>query len=234
VFGHYLPLHTAGSVHCCPDPQRRLEALRAVRPQLLVGAPHVWQELAAEAAVAAAATNGRRAGLGRTALAAARKAARFADQRVAPPLGLRLQQAAFDRLVYTPALERLGLDACALAMSSAPPAAATGLLADLGLPVCEVYGRAESTGVASATRPGDVRRGTAGRPFPGVELRLSRRGEILVRGGNIMAGYHDDKAATGEVVDDHGWLHTGDRGRLDPDGSLTLADPAGPPRDYSR
>jgi acyl-CoA synthetase (AMP-forming)/AMP-acid ligase II len=63
----------------------------------------------------------------------------------------------------------------------------------------------------------------AGRPAPGVEIRLSDDGEILVRGDQVMAGYWDDADATAAAIVD-GWLRTGDLGRLDPDGILYVVD----------
>jgi HIP---CoA ligase len=73
---------------------------------------------------------------------------------------------------------------------------------------------------------------TSGRVVPGVELRIVSRsgaqapagadGEILVRGYNVMRGYLDDPAATAQAIDGDGWLHTGDVGRLDEAGRLTV------------
>lgn len=87
--------------------------------------------------------------------------------------------------------------------------------------------------VTSPDDPVDAAVTTCGRPVPGVELRLldadgrevaaGARGEVVVRGPSIMAGYLDDPAATAEVLRD-GWLHTGDVGELDPAGRLRIVD----------
>jgi acyl-CoA synthetase (AMP-forming)/AMP-acid ligase II len=70
--------------------------------------------------------------------------------------------------------------------------------------------------------PSDTRIGTVGRPIPGVSVKISDDGEILVKGDNVCAGYWQDPAATGELIDTDGWMHTSDLGRLGPDGYLQV------------
>ena len=66
--------------------------------------------------------------------------------------------------------------------------------------------------------------GTAGKPFPGVEVRLADDGEILARGPHVFAGYLDDPKATAAMLDPDGWIHTGDLGALDEQGNLKVID----------
>jgi acyl-CoA synthetase (AMP-forming)/AMP-acid ligase II len=65
---------------------------------------------------------------------------------------------------------------------------------------------------------------TAGHAAAGCEVRIAPSGEILVRGPNVMLGYLDDPDATAAAIDSDGWLHTGDVGKLDEDGNLTITD----------
>jgi acyl-CoA synthetase (AMP-forming)/AMP-acid ligase II len=102
--------------------------------------------------------------------------------------------------------------------------------------VLTAYGLTEAV-VATMCRPGDdpqtVAR-TSGRAAAGFEVRVAgpdgsalgpgEPGEILLRGPNVMLGYLDDAAATRAAVDADGWLHTGDVGRLDARGYLTITD----------
>ena len=88
------------------------------------------------------------------------------------------------------------------------------------------YGMTELSGNAVFLTPEEHRRGlaaAAGRPGPGVEVRVLDDGEIVVRAPQVMAGYWDDEAATAEAFAG-GWFHTGDVGRLDDDGYLTIVD----------
>ena len=93
--------------------------------------------------------------------------------------------------------------------------------------VLTAYGLTEAV-VATMCEPGDdpqtVAR-TCGRPAAGFSVRVSEgTGEVLLRGPNMMLGYLDDPAATGEAIDPDGWLHTGDVGALDAAGYLTITD----------
>jgi long-chain acyl-CoA synthetase len=93
----------------------------------------------------------------------------------------------------------------------------------LGIPLLEVYGQTESTGIISGNMPGDARVGTVGPPIPGMEVRLADDGEILTRGPHVFQGYFKDPELTAQTVDADGWLHTGDVGAWD-DGHLRILD----------
>jgi long-chain acyl-CoA synthetase len=90
-----------------------------------------------------------------------------------------------------------------------------------GVPVLEGYGMTETSTSATYASPADHRFGTVGKPYPGVEIRIGDDGEILISGDNVFNGYYkNDDASFGAVVD--GWMHTGDLGRMDDDGYLTI------------
>ncbi|MGW2491919.1 FadD3 family acyl-CoA ligase [Streptomyces sp. NPDC001606] len=103
------------------------------------------------------------------------------------------------------------------------------LRTELGIgTVLTAYGLSEASGIVTMCRRGDdpaVIATTSGRPIPGTEVRIAEdTGEILVRGFNVMRGYHEDDRATREAVSADGWLHTGDVGVLDPSGNLRVTD----------
>jgi HIP---CoA ligase len=92
--------------------------------------------------------------------------------------------------------------------------------------VLTAYGMTEAV-VATMCTPGDDAHTvatTCGRPAAGFELRIGDQDEILLRGPNVMLGYLDDPEATRKAVDADGWLHTGDVGRVDDRGYLTITD----------
>ena len=90
-----------------------------------------------------------------------------------------------------------------------------------GVPVLEGYGMTETATAATTSTVENHRFGTVGRALPGVELKIAEDGEILVKGPNIFAGYHNNADASFGAVE-QGWLHTGDLGSLDDDGYLSI------------
>jgi long-chain acyl-CoA synthetase len=97
----------------------------------------------------------------------------------------------------------------------------------LGFTILQAYGLTETTGAATINRPHEAHIDTVGRILPGNELRVlppegeAEDGEIAIRGPIVMQGYHNRPDATAAVMKD-GWFLTGDLGRMDPDGRLTI------------
>jgi len=109
------------------------------------------------------------------------------------------------------------------ALSGAAPIAAEILefFYAAGVPVLEGWGMTETTGVGTVGTLEDFKFGTVGKALPGVELRISEDGEILMRGPNLFKEYWRNPEATQETLID-GWLHTGDLGELDDEGYLKI------------
>ncbi len=93
---------------------------------------------------------------------------------------------------------------------------------NIGIPLYQGYGQTESSPVISANTPENNKIGTCGKTFPGVEVKVSDEGELFVKGANVMRGYHKDVAATNEVIDSDGWLHTGDLAQIDDEGNISI------------
>ncbi len=147
------------------------------------------------------------------------------------PLGLSLKHALADKLVYSKIRSQMGGRLRLLISGSAPLGRELAeFFFAIGIPVYEGYGLTETSPVIAVNYPGAVKLGTVGRVIPGVEVKMGeetedaegRTGcEILVRGPNVTPGYHHQDERNGESFAD-GWFHTGDLGRRDPEGFLSI------------
>jgi len=212
-------------VYFVPSVDRLPEHLVDVRPTSFFAVPRIWEKFAARLQAEIASAPGARRRLARWAMNVGRRRCDLTQRQARPGPLLAGEHRLADWLVLRRLRSRLGFDQARVLASGAAPIAAEILrfFAALGLEVLEVYGQTEDCGATTVNRPGRARFGTVGLPVPGVEVRLADDGEILVRGEVVFPGYHKDDAATSEVLVD-GWLHTGDVGQLDPDGSLRITD----------
>jgi long-chain acyl-CoA synthetase len=92
----------------------------------------------------------------------------------------------------------------------------------LGIPVLQVYGLTETTGICTMDDPNHPVPGRVGPAIPGIEMRLGESDEIVVRGPNVFPGYWNRPQQTAEVLRD-GWFHTGDQGEMDASGNWRIA-----------
>ena len=115
-------------------------------------------------------------------------------------------------LVLRALLNYVGLRRCRVAIASGAPITPDILKAFriLGVPIREAYGLTEASGATTMQPGGESPVGTAGVPYPGIEVRLTEDGEILIKGDVVFRGYFKNEAATREAIDADGWLHTGD------------------------
>ena len=91
----------------------------------------------------------------------------------------------------------------------------------LGIPVLQVYGLTETTGICTMDNPKKPVTGRVGPTIPGIEMKLAGDGEVIVRGPNVFPGYWNRPQQTAEVLRD-GWFHTGDQGELEETGTWKI------------
>ncbi|MFF3018089.1 AMP-dependent synthetase/ligase [Streptomyces sp. NPDC057939] len=202
-----------------------LPDLAAFRPTFVLGVPHVFEKVFA-AARRKAESEGRAGPFDR----AVETAVRYAEAREekafgtgsGPSAGLRMEHQLFERLVYGKVREAMGGRVRHAMSGGSAMSRRLGLFFDgAGIRVFEGYGLTESSAAATANPPGATKYGTVGQPIPGSTVHIAQDGEVWLYGGHIFSGYLNDPRATAEVLRG-GWLATGDLGRLDRDGYLTI------------
>jgi long-chain acyl-CoA synthetase len=195
-----------------------------VRPTLLTGVPRVYEKMHARIMSKGASAPRMRSAIFKWAVnAGVKKASATLRGRAAGPLD-RLRARLADRLVFEQVREGLGGRVRFLVSGSAPLGADIAeFFSAIGLPIIEGYGLTETAPILTVNPPDAPRATSAGKPLPGVELRIAEDGEILARGPNLMTGYYNKPEATAEVLKD-GWFHTGDVGTIDEAGYLAITD----------
>ncbi len=192
VLSIYGPLTMRTHVWFCPEPAQAVEYVREARPTIFFGVPRVWEKVRAGInAKLAAEENERKRAITQKAVETGLEVVRRQQRGEAVPFGLRARHAVLERLVLAKVRQAIGLDRCAFASSAASPLAVdvAEFFAALGLPLVEVYGMTETTGVATGNRPGKVKIGTVGPALAGVEIRRAADAEVLGRGPVNTPGY---------------------------------------------
>jgi long-chain acyl-CoA synthetase len=213
------------SIAFLPDPLRAATELPRVRPTVFPSVPRVYEKIHAAVLDKFAEETGVRRKLIDWALDVGQRVSRLRQAKKPVPRALALQHALADKLVYSKIKDRLG---GRLRVANAGGAPLSRDVAEffhaIDILILEGYGLSEVTTAATVNRQEDFKFGTVGKALPGVELRIADDGEILIRSNTVFAGYYHDPAATAEVLDDEGWVHTGDVGHLDEDGFLVITD----------
>jgi long-chain acyl-CoA synthetase len=205
----------------CGDINELLPALGAFRPTFVLAVPRVFEKVYS-GAERKAASDRRGAIFGR----AARTAIAYSqalDTAGGPKLGLRAEHALFDRLVYAKLRAALGGRASyAISGGAALTERLCHFFRGVGVTVLQGYGLTETTASSAVNRPERNKIGTVGQPLPGVAIKISEEGEILIRGGNVFPGYWQADEGTKEAFAEDGWFRSGDLGALDDEGFLTI------------
>jgi long-chain acyl-CoA synthetase len=225
TFTVFYPLRTGATVNFAESIDTVPDNIREVAPAVFFAVPRIWEKF-----YSAVALRMREATwLGRLAYGwALGIGMRVAEARVngrAPSLPLRLLSRLADLVALDNVKRSIGMHRVRGAATGAAPIAPELIkwFMALGLDMREVYGQTENCGLATAMPAHRIKLGTVGVARPDTEVRLSPQGEILLKGPHVFMGYYKNPERTAQTIVD-GWLHTGDVGRLDADGFLTITD----------
>ena len=199
VCGILLPLTLGGTISLAESLKKLGENLAEVKPTFLLGVPAVYRI--------------------------------FLDRIMkginSKKVSKALYSLPFTRTVIAKKVrETLGAGTIFVSGGAALDPAVAAQFKELDILIYQGYGITETSPVITAEQPGKMRLGTVGRPLPSVQVKIAAPndegiGEILCKGPNVMKGYYKNTDATSEVLID-GWYHTGDMGKIDSDGYLSI------------
>ncbi len=220
----HLAVYSGFAVYYAEAIEKLAANLGEVEPTIFFGVPRVWERIHAGVTAKLETAPALRRRLALWALDAGARAA--ARRRAGEPVGsvLALQQRVADQLVLSKVRAALGLARVVLAATGAAPIGRDVLdfFAAIGIPIYEVYGLSETCGPGTWNHAGVSKLGTVGPVLPEVELDVAADGEVMFRGPNVFQGYFKSPEETAEALEDDGWFHTGDLGKLDAEGFLTI------------
>jgi len=221
---HYLPIAFGMTVTTCPNPREITAYLPAVHPTWFFAVPRIFEKL--KAGIQGFLLQGENAERNREWLEASARRVELRQAGEEVPADLEATYAEADRELFSGIRAMLGLDQLAsINVGAAPtPRDVIVFFHSIGVPLAELWGMSETCGAGCCNPPDRIKIGSVGVPTPGVEVKLAEDGELLVRGGVIMAGYRGQERKTAEAIDDEGWLHTGDIAAIDDDGYVTIVD----------
>lgn len=202
-----------------PDTKSLIDDLGTFKPTQLLAVPRVFEKVY-NSAEQKAIGDGKGAIFARAAKVAVAYSEGISRGKV--PLTIKAQHKVFDALVYSKLRTLMGAELTYAISGGAPlgPRLAH-FFRGVGVTILEGYGLTETTAPVGVNTPWNVKVGTVGPPFPGGQVKLSDKGELMVKGVMVFARYHNNPDATEESIQD-GWFNTGDIANIDDDGYITI------------
>ena len=221
----FIPLKSCGTVNFVEGSDTIPENIRELSPTIFIAVPRIWEKFYAviQLQVKDATRFGKWAY--RMAVRIGKEASAYKIRREAvPPLLCAIYWIA-RKTVLNNILRMMGLDRLRWAGTGAAPISPDLIrwYLSMGVEMFEAYGQTECCGVATANIIGNSKLGTIGQAIPGTDIKISHEGEILLRSPSVFLGYLNQPDKTAETLRD-GWLHTGDVGKMDDEGFVTITD----------
>ncbi|TCK04308.1 AMP-dependent synthetase/ligase [Marinobacterium mangrovicola] len=214
------PIANGSTVNFAESPETVFENMQEVSPHTFVGVPRIWEKIYSRVTI----MRSDAGPIGVRAYDWAFNTGMRYSQAENPSVGLRLANQLAQWTVLGNLRRMLGLaNARRVATGGAP--SSPDLIrwyGALGVPMVEAFGMTETGGIATANTVDDNHITTAGKPLPGSELKIDDNGELLIKGPGIFASYWNKPEKTAETFTSDGWLKTGDIGKIDEHGCLTI------------
>jgi Long-chain acyl-CoA synthetases (AMP-forming) len=221
----YVLCSNGVSIHYCASFDQLASLLGEVRPTLMTAVPRLFEQVYHKIVKKGMSAGGFKTKLFVWALQVGQDYWTAKEERGHVPAGLAAKHAVASRLVFSKWREGVG-GALRFFVSGGAPLSKKLSYAfwAAGIPILQGYGMTEAC-IVCANRPEDNKIGSIGKPFEGIEMKISEKdGEILIRGVNVMQGYYNKPEETAKAIDEEGWYHTGDVGYKDEDGHFYVTD----------
>ncbi len=220
-FVEILCVYSGATMGHVPDAKNLVADLDAFKPTFLLAVPRVFEKVYNSADAKAGA--GAKQRIFRWGAKVAITYSRALETSAGPSAALKAQRALADRLVYAKIKAAMGGNLDWAISGGGPLGERLGhFFRGIGVNVLEGYGLTEVGAPTTVNRPGLVKIGTVGPPYPGTRVAIAEDGQVLVKGDHVFRAYHDNPAATAEAFTEDGWFITGDIGELDSDGYLRI------------
>ncbi len=218
-------IYSGMNAYFCPDMTQVGVVMKEKSPTVLVAVPRVYEKIYHRVLDAVAQAPAGKQRLFRWAMGVGGEMARKqVEQQVAGPW-LRARHWVADRLVLSKVRAQLGGRLRAVTSGAAPiDDEIVEFFLALGILFCESYGLSEYGGCSHISARHALRVGTVGKAVNHCEVRIAEDGEVLMRSPSVFQGYLNNEKATRDVLDNDGWLYTGDIGEIDDDGFLKITD----------
>src|SRR3989442_12184164 len=206
-----MSLYVGFACNCHESPETVQRDLRELGPSVVPAPPRIWENILTGVQVKAADAPWPKRRVFGAFRAGAERAEILRGDGKPVPLGLRLAVALGEVFVYGPVRDQLGLRRARWALTCRAPLGPDTFrfFRSIGVNLKQVYGSTQTTGLGSLQPSTEANPTTAGRPCPGIDVRIAERGEVLLRGAGSFRGDLKNETGTREGIDAERWLHTG-------------------------
>ena len=207
------------------DPGTVMEDIREIGPHTMFAPPRIWENINSTVQVKIMDTTPFKRSMYNSFMRVGHKIADLNFKKQPIPVQWRVMHRLSQWLLFRPLKDRLGLSnlrTCSTGGAAMGPDVFRFFHA-LGVPLKQLYGQTEISGISCIHPDGDVQFHTVGKPIPGTDVMIAADGEILSRSRSVTPGYYKNDEATKQTIRD-GWLHSGDAGYLTDDGQLVVID----------